>query len=158
MIATPTVAIELKPAPSPEVAAQALCTLPGLVFLDSSGADHNRGRRSYLMADPFLMLSSRGKRTRLTSKGQVQELVGDPFALLQGLLRQYRCERADRQIPFQGGVAGYWGYDLGRQVESLPATAVDDLGLPELLVGFYDWAIVWDHLLQKSWLCATGLP
>ena len=77
MISTPVIAVELNPAPSAEVAAQALSILHGLVFLDSSGADHDRGRYSYLMADPFLMFSSRGTRAWLTSKGRVQELAGD---------------------------------------------------------------------------------
>jgi para-aminobenzoate synthetase component 1 len=60
--------------------------------------------------------------------------------------------------PFQGGAAGYFGYDLGRQTERLPATARDDSGLPEMLVGLYDWVIAWDHAAGRVWLCATGLP
>ena len=59
--------------------------------------------------------------------------------------------------PFLGGAVGYFGYDLGRTLERLPATAADD-GLPELDVGFYDWVLAADHLSGESWIVATGLP
>ena len=51
--------------------------------------------------------------------------------------------------PFLGGAVGYFGYDLGRTLERLPATATDD-GLPELDVGFYDWVLAADHLSGES--------
>ncbi|MDP8949038.1 MAG: hypothetical protein M3N00_02185, partial [Actinomycetota bacterium] len=50
-----------------------------------------------------------------------------------------------------------FGYDLGRRLERLPATAADE-GLPELDVGFYDWVLTADHLSGESWIVATGLP
>lgn len=59
--------------------------------------------------------------------------------------------------PFAGGAAGYFGYDPGRLLERLPATAADE-GLPEMNVGLYDWTIAADHLSGENWIVATGLP
>jgi para-aminobenzoate synthetase component 1 len=66
-------------------------------------------------------------------------------------------DRVQGLPPFLGGAVGYFGYDLGRTLERLPATAADE-GLPELDVGFYDWVLAADHLSGESWIVATGLP
>jgi para-aminobenzoate synthetase component 1 len=55
-------------------------------------------------------------------------------------------------------VVGYWAYDFGRTLERLPSIAADDLGLPQVVLGFYDVAGVCDHRSGRSWLISTGLP
>jgi para-aminobenzoate synthetase component 1 len=41
--------------------------------------------------------------------------------------------------------AGWLSYDLGREIETLPVEARDDLGLPPLALGRYDAWLEWDH-------------
>ncbi len=41
-----------------------------------------------------------------------------------------------------------FGYDLGRRFESLPEIAEQDLDLPDMAVGIYDWALIVDHQRQ----------
>ena len=60
--------------------------------------------------------------------------------------------------PFQTGVVGYFGYDLGRLLERLPESADDDLGLPDMQVGFFDWTLAADHKTGRSWLIVAGPP
>ena len=60
--------------------------------------------------------------------------------------------------PFQGGAAGYVAYDWGLTLERLPAPRYDDLGLPDLVLGLYDWVIAWDHESSRAWLISTGIP
>ncbi|HET6836398.1 MAG TPA: aminodeoxychorismate synthase component I, partial [Gemmatimonadales bacterium] len=60
--------------------------------------------------------------------------------------------------PFQGGLAGYIGYDWGAVLERLPGTRYDDLRIPDVMLGLYDWVIAWDHLQGLAWLISTGLP
>lgn len=67
---------------------------------------------------------------------------------------QQVLDRADirpahnEDLPFQGGALGLFGYDLGRRFESLPEIAEQDIVLPDMAVGIYDWALVVDHQRQ----------
>jgi para-aminobenzoate synthetase component 1 len=137
-------------------AARRLRRLPRPAFLDSSST-RGPGRHSYFTADPFLVLESRGRRCRLTGVEE-REMEADPFALLQILLRRYRLPQSGMLPPFAGGAAGYFGYDLGRVVEPLPAINPEAGSPPEMNVGFYDWTVVTDHLTGESRLVSTGLP
>jgi para-aminobenzoate synthetase component 1 len=42
--------------------------------------------------------------------------------------------------------AGWLSHDLGREIETLPVEAADDLGLPPLALGRYGTWLEWDHL------------
>lgn len=54
-----------------------------------------------------------------------------------------------KDVPFAGGVLGYWSYDLARSIEGLPELAVDAEQLPLMMVGVYDWALLVDHQQQR---------
>jgi len=62
------------------------------------------------------------------------------------------------RAPFMGGAVGYWAYDFGRRLERLPAHAVDDLGLPDFVLGLYDVVGAHDHATGQTWLFSSGLP
>ena len=141
----------------PHRAAPHLLDLPRPAFLDSSLTDGRGGRYSFFTADPFLVIRSRGPRVELTGSAGRMVTEEDPWNLLQLLLRRYSVDRVQGLPPFLGGAIGYFGYDLGRTLERLPATATDE-GLPELDIGFYDWVLAADHLSGESWIVATGLP
>lgn len=51
--------------------------------------------------------------------------------------------------PFCGGLAGLMSYEIGGAFERVPTPEADPFQTPALLVGLYDWAIVWDHLLNR---------
>jgi para-aminobenzoate synthetase component 1 len=70
-----------------------------------------------------------------------------PFEKLRGLLSKYQLADGCRVQGgvFGGGWIGYFGYELGRFIEKLPSTAVDDLGFPMIRLCFYDRAILYDH-------------
>ena len=55
-------------------------------------------------------------------------------------------------LPFVGGLIGYLSYDFGRRLEPLPASAADDLSLPDAQLGLYAWALVSDHHLATTQL------
>ncbi len=132
--------------------------LPYPALLDGAMPGAEGGRFSYLTADPFLVVRSRGRRVEILRDGVAEEMEGDPWRVLQDLLRKYRVERLPGLPPFQGGALGYWGYDLGRHLERLPSWAEDDLGLPEMYLGFYDWALAHDGATGRSWLVSSGMP
>lgn len=116
------------------------------------------GRYSYLAADPFLVVRSKGKRVE-SIRGRAAERIDDnPLAVLRRVLQAFPVARQPGLPPFQGGAAGYLAYDLGRLLERLPERACDDLALPDLCLGFYDWVLAHDALTGESFLLSTGWP
>jgi para-aminobenzoate synthetase component 1 len=147
-----------------EVAARFL-DLPYLLLLDSAtGASlasdgHQLGRYSFLTADPARVVRSKGRRTEIGGPGQPWTPIdADPLLHLRELLAPFAAEPVSGLPPFQGGAAGYVGYDYGAVLERLPATRFDDLAIPDVVLGLYDWVIAWDHRLDTAWIISTGLP
>jgi para-aminobenzoate synthetase component I len=118
----------------------------------------SQGRLSLLAARPFLTFRSFGSRCEWGAGGQTQRASDSPWRVLQTLLAHHRLPN-EPDLPFPlGGCFGFWGYDLKNFVEArLRPRAVDDLGLPDCQVGFYDSLVVFDHLLAKTWIVSTGL-
>ncbi|HEY0777616.1 MAG TPA: aminodeoxychorismate synthase component I, partial [Gemmatirosa sp.] len=56
------------------------------------------------------------------------------------------------------GAAGYLAYEWSRTLERLPAARYDDLALPDVVIGVYDWVLAWDHAAKCAWIISTGLP
>lgn len=135
---------------------------PFAMLLDSAASGHPNSRFDILVAQPVATLTARGRCctlvTGLDSARPLQtEQDADPFLLLKQL-QQHLLPALDQQqlsveLPFVGGVLGYFGYDVGRVLEVLPSLATDDIAVPDLAVGFYQWALVLDKQLQQLWCC-----
>ncbi|MHC4659728.1 MAG: anthranilate synthase component I family protein, partial [Planctomycetota bacterium] len=86
----------------------------------------------------------------------------DPFGKLQQSLDKYKLEKGlEGNLPkaiFCGGWIGYFSYELGRHIERLPETTIDDLKMPLIRLCFYDRFIAYDHIEKSFWLIALGLP
>jgi para-aminobenzoate synthetase component 1 len=85
-----------------------------------------------------------------------------PFRKLQKALDKYKLEEnfvfpLPRGI-FCGGWVGYFSYELGRYIERLPETTIDDLKMPLIRLCFYDRLICYDHTQDCFWLIALQLP
>jgi para-aminobenzoate synthetase component 1 len=131
---------------------------PCCLFLDSGMSHERLGRSSYITADPLAILRAKGNRFEHQEASGCRLGSGDPFLELQRQLRQRSLPALPDLPPFQGGWAGYFGYELGRHLERLPATVEDDVGLPDMYVCLYDWVIAHDHLKGRTWLFADGGP
>ena len=132
----------------------AVSALPSPLLLDSARIDPQLGRWSYVAADPFLMLTSKDGRIRLGERS----VTGDPFAVLQRLLRASPMEHDPVLPPFQTGAAGYLGYDLCHHLERLPAPETDDLRFPDMVLGLYDTVAAFDLVERRAWVMSSGLP
>jgi len=76
----------------------------------------------------------------------------DSFAELKAVLAAHPVETIDGLPPFQGGLAGMFGYEMCHAVEKLPRPLVDEFEVPALAVGMYDWVIAFDHIQNRSWV------
>lgn len=106
----------------------ALADLPWAIWLDSAGM----ARYDILAAAPHRTIVLRE-----------EDACDDPFALLRAELGEPVAPIAD--VPFAGGVLGYWSYDLARRMVTIPNIAHNTEQLPDMAVGIYDWALVLDH-------------
>src|SRR2546425_7181719 len=43
-------------------------------------------------------------------------------------------------------------------LERIPRPRYDDLAIPDVVLGLYDWVIAWDHQAQRAWVISTGIP
>jgi len=101
----------------------------------------------------------------------------EPFGKLQKVLDKYKLvdsrsfglaqdrfrgndKGGDDDLPkgiFCGGWVGYFSYELGRYIEKLPETTIDDLQMPLIRLCFYDRLIAYDHIEGTFWLIALQL-
>jgi para-aminobenzoate synthetase component 1 len=138
---------EITPVPDVMAVVRALNSLPGMVVLDSTLQREPVGRYSFLMADP--VQSWRLDQPRFGD---------DPFAELEPVLRRCSFDGVAGLPPFQGGIAGLIGYELGRCFERIPAARFDEFQLPVLAAGLFDWVIAWDHRVRRAWFVSHGWP
>ena len=120
------------------------------MFLDSGTVQARWGRYDIIVSDPLVKLITRGDMTQIITTDGEQQSSADPFSILRQSLSEMSFESSD--LPFSGGALGYFGYDLGRQIETIPALAEDDEQLPTMAMGIYDWALVVDHQAQQTYL------
>jgi len=123
---------------------------PWAMFLDSARPGCAQGRWDILVADPSTTLVTRGASTEICHGNRCRRSEDDPFALLRTALGEHTAPPAG--LPFAGGAVGWFGYDLARRIERLPALAKDAEHLPEMAIGIFDWALLVDHAEQRSWL------
>ena len=151
---------ELVPAPDPAECCSRFVDLPYLLFLDGQGGPPELSRYSYLSGDPWMVVRGQTRETaRLDCRRNRQEiLLGDPLDVLEETLRPWRFPQYPGLPPFQGGAGGWIAYDWKTDLPASIVRYYDDLGLPVLLMGLYDWVIAWDHQAGRAWLISTGLP
>ncbi|WP_296270162.1 aminodeoxychorismate synthase component 1 [uncultured Enterobacter sp.] len=115
-----------------------LSHLPFAMLLHSGHADHPYSRFDILVADPVKTLTTDDLSP-----------TDDPLKQLQQEINALGLSATPNpDLPFQGGALGLFGYDLGRRFETLPDLAKDDIPLPDMAVGLYDWAMIVDHRRQ----------
>ena len=74
------------------------------------------------------------------------------LAAIEGLLLEYRSPVIADLPPLQGGVMGFLGYDVVREVENLPNVPRDDRGLPDAVMSVIGSLAAFDHWRQRVYL------
>jgi para-aminobenzoate synthetase component I len=140
----------------PHLLFASLVNKPGSIFLDSAMIDrYGLGRWSFIAYDPLFIMSSRADTVAFRIGKNIRWEKGNVFEALRRTLAQFEISSAPSWIPFRGGAAGFFGYELGRMIERLPNTVIDDQDIPQSWLGFYDTVLAYDHLMEQWFLCHT---
>ena len=127
---------------------------PWSVFLDSGYPYTDTGRFDIIAARPYKTITCIGAETLIREGEVLRRSDADPFSLVKSALGD-RVQNYSG-LPFCGGALGYFSYDLGRRIEALPTAKPRELSLPDMAVGLYDWAVIYDHHVRRAWLAGQG--
>ncbi len=118
-----------------------------VLFLDSSQLHPELGRYSFIGYDPYSW-------TTVPADGRATTVLAE---FRTELARIETAARPDLP-PFQGGLAGLFGYELAHTFERLPRPEFDEFRVPAVSAGFYDLVVGFDHVLGQAWIISQGFP
>ena len=126
---------------------------PGFL-LESVEHGERWGRFSFVGRDPSLVLVAREGVITLTGEAPGVAIPTDRgvLAAVEAILSGYRAPPLPDLPPLHGGVVGYIGYDVVREVERLPNVPPDDLGRPDAVLSVIGQVAAFDHLRQRVYL------
>lgn len=108
---------------------------PGTFLLESAEHGRSWSRWSFIGAgSPSALTVRDGEAGWLGVVPQDAPTGGDPLQALRATLDLLATGPLSGLPPLSGGMVGFFAYDLVRRLERLPELAVDDLGLPDMLL------------------------
>jgi len=111
----------------------------GALWLDSSDLKHQAAQYSFIAIAPY-----QKSHNQIGQLNEIKAGLQAHQALWNGL-----PDEIDQWLPpFRGGLAGFFGYDMGRQTSSFDS----------FHLGFYDTIVAFDHAAKRCFIIATGLP
>ncbi len=136
---------------------------PFSFLLESIEGGAARSRYSIIGMSPDVIWRCRGGRAELNRNARsaphafIPEAAA-PLDSLRALNRESRMEVPDHLPPMLGGLVGYLGYDMVRQMERLPDGNPDELGLPDALLVRPSVFAVFDNVRDELTLAAPIYP
>ncbi len=122
-------------------------------LLESVEHGEHWGRFSFIGRDPVLTLVARGLAVEVTGELPPGVPVDQgALAALEALLDRYQAPQFDGLPPFHGGIVGYLGYDVVREVERLPNVPADPVGWPDAVLTLTGHVTAFDHYRQRLYL------
>ena len=130
------------------------------VLLESVEHAERWGRWSFVGRRPSATLIARGRSIMVEGSLPVSvPLDRGVLAAVEGLLQAYRSPVIDTLPPFYGGVVGYLGYDVVREVERLPDAPPDEQDYPDAILSVVGQVAAYDYWRQRVTLIeAVPIP
>ena len=109
------------------------------------------GRWSFIGRRPSATLRLKGNE--VTVEGPVPDglpLDRGVLTAIEALLSYYKSPSLEGLPPWNGGLVGYLGYDVVREVERLPNAPPDELGYPDAVVSVVGEVVAYDSWRQRA--------
>ncbi|MGI8602911.1 MAG: anthranilate synthase component I [Verrucomicrobiales bacterium] len=106
------------------------------------------GRFSFLGSQPRAMFFASGNEVTMVERGRRRSFSSqsNPLRDLEACMARYRPAPAPHLPVFHGGAVGFLSYDAVRYFEpTVPQSARDDLGLPDMAFMIADTVVIFDH-------------
>jgi anthranilate synthase component 1 len=129
---------------------------PEAFLLESVEGGEHVGRYTFIGIQPYKKIVSRGTHIAVQEGKKRRAFTGDIFDELKQALSGHTPARLPGLPPFTAGAVGFFSYDVVRQIEKLPATAVDELGVPDACLMFFDQVLAFDHVKKEIHLIVTA--
>lgn len=119
------------------------------IMLDSSKKESEYSRFSFIGINPFIKIKSKGDLVYLNEK-----LVNrDVFELLNEIIESFNIDKnLKKEIPFIAGAIGYFSYDMGRSLEHIEESSINDYEVYDSYFLFFHNLIIFDLLNNKTYI------
>jgi anthranilate synthase component 1 len=128
---------------------------PEAFLLESVEGGERVGRYTFIGIRPYKKMTAKDGRICVVEGKKRREYDGDLFAELKAALHGERPAKLEGLPPFTAGAVGFFSYDVVRSIETLPATAVDELHVPDAHLMFFDEVLAFDHVKKAIHLMVT---
>jgi anthranilate synthase component 1 len=120
-------------------------------LLESVEHGERWSRFSFLGRSPVGTMVATGRKVKVVAGALPVAAPLDEgiLAAIEALTRQLGSPSLADLPPWHGGIVGYLGYDVVREVERLPNVPPDDLGLPDAIVSVVGELAAFDHWRQR---------
>jgi len=120
----------------------------GFLFESVEGGER-WGRYSFVGRQPLATLTARGARVHATGQLGLRPSQAGILAAVEELVSRFESPNLSGLPPLHGGLVGYLGYDVVREVERLPHPPADDLGHPDAALVVIGQFCAFDHWRQR---------
>ncbi|MBS1820383.1 MAG: anthranilate synthase component I [Acidobacteria bacterium] len=128
---------------------------PEAFLLESVEGGEHVGRYTFIGIEPYKKMVARGNRITVCEGKKETAFTGDIFKELKQSLSGHKPAKLAGLPPFTAGAVGFFAYDVVRQIEKLPSTAKDELGVPDACLMFFDQVLAFDHVKKEIHLIVT---
>ena len=131
---------------------------PYAFLFESVTGGEQRGRYSFFGFDPDIIWRSLGDSSEISRDGgEYIACGGKPLEALRALQDEIQFDLPEDMPPMAAGLFGYLGYDMIRQVESLPGTQQDPIGTPDAIMVRPRIVCIFDQVAQEI-IIGSPLP
>ena len=130
---------------------EAIANDPWSFYLDSGIQDDldknisEKSRYDIIVSQPFIKIIADECNVSIEENNLKKITKDNPFDILEEILSSFDIQ--ETSLPFTGGALGYFSYELG---QSTIHNNKDHVGMPLMMIGIYDWALIVDHQNKKA--------